>query len=83
MAENRKRASAENITKGNSGDKQEKGLHPLKCTVKENNYKDNDFSNNRLEGLHKEKLENQLQIATNKFNKRIADNIQNSEHKEQ
>jgi hypothetical protein len=83
MAENKKRASAENITKGTSGDKQEKGLHPLKGTVKENNYKDNDSSNNRLEGLHKEKLENQLQIATNKFNKRIADNIQNSEHKEQ
>ncbi|MFC4269239.1 hypothetical protein [Polaribacter marinivivus] len=83
MAENRKRASAENITKGNSGDKQEKGLHPLKGTVKENNYKDNDSSNNRLEGLHKEKLENQLQTATNKSNKRIADNIQNSEHKEQ
>lgn len=83
MAENKKRASAENITKGTSGDKQEKGLHPLKGTVKENNYKDNDFSNNRLEGLHKEKLENQLQIATNKFNKRIADNIQNSDYKEQ
>jgi len=79
MAENRKRASAENITKGNSGDKQEKGLHPLKGTVKENN----DSSNNRLEGLHKEKLENQLQTATNKSNKRIADNIQNSDYKEQ
>ena len=79
MAENRKRASAENITKGNSGDKQEKCLHPLKGTVKENN----DSSNNRLEGLHKEKLENQLQTATNKSNKRIADNIQNSDYKEQ
>jgi hypothetical protein len=58
-------------------------LHPLKGTVKENNYKDNDISNNRLEGLHKEKLKNQLQIATNKSNKRIADNIQNSDYKEQ
>lgn len=82
MAEIRKRASAENTTKGNSGDKQEKNLHPLKGTVKENNYKDNDSSNNRLKGLHKKKLENQLQTATNKSNKKIADNIQNSENKE-
>lgn len=83
MAENLKRASAENVTKGNSGDVHEEGLHPLKGTVKKDEYRDNDSSKRRLEGEDKEKLKNQIQSATEKSNKRVADTIQNSENKEQ
>jgi ribosome recycling factor len=78
MSEKKERASAENVTKGNSGDKHEKDLHPLKGTVKEG-YKDKDSNKKRLQGEDKEKLENQVQSATDNSNKKIADRIQNSE----
>ncbi|WP_159947631.1 hypothetical protein [Polaribacter septentrionalilitoris] len=81
MSEKTKRASVENVTKGNSGDKQEQGLHPIKGTVKDNHYKDEDASKNRLEGLDKEELENQIQTATEASDKRVSDKIQNSENK--
>lgn len=64
-----------------STDKHERGLHPLKGTVKEG-YKDKDSSKNRLEGTDKEKLENQVHSATDNSDKRIADKIQNSENKD-
>ena len=79
----KERASAENITKGNSGDVHERGLHPLKGTVKKDNYKDKDSSKHRLEGEDKDKLKKQVHSATENSNNRIADNIQNSENKEQ
>ena len=78
MVENYKRTSAENSTKGNSGDVQDMHLHPLKGTVKKNEYKDKNSSKNRLDGEDKEKLTYQVQSATNNSNKRVADNIQNS-----
>lgn len=83
MAEKYTRASAENITKGNSGDVHEEGLHPIKGTVKKDEYKDKDSSKDRLDGEHKDKLKNQVHSATDNSKKRIADNIQNSEKKEQ
>ena len=55
-------------------------FYPLKGTVKEG-YKDKDSSKDRLDGLDKEKLENQVQSATDNSKKRVADNIQNSENK--
>ena len=64
-----------------SNDKHKEGLHPLKGTVKEG-YKDKDSSKDRLDGLDKEKLENQVQSATDNSKKRVADKIQNSENKE-
>lgn len=82
MAEKAKRASAENITKGNV-DTHEEGLHPLKGTVKKDNYRDNDSSKHRLKGEDKDKLKKQVHSATENSNNRIADNIQNSENKEQ
>ena len=82
MAEKAKRVSAENITKGNV-DAHEEGLHPLKGTVKKDNYRDNDSSKHRLEGEDKDKLKKQVHSATENSNNRIADNIQNSENKEQ
>jgi len=81
MSEKIDRASAENVTKGNSGDRQEQDLHPLKGTVKDDNYKDKDASKNRLEGLDKEELENQVQTATEASDKIVSDKIQNSENK--
>lgn len=78
MAENYKRTSAENSAKGNSRDVQDMHLHPLKGTVKKNEYKDKNSSKNRLDGEDKEKLKYQVQSATNNSNKRVADNIQNS-----
>lgn len=81
MSENTKRASAENVTKGNSGDEQEEGLHPLKGTVKDIDYKDEESDKNRLEGTDKEKLENQVNGATESSDKKVADNIQNSNEK--
>ena len=78
MAENYKRSSAENITKGNSGDVDEEGLHPLKGTVLKG-YKDSKVSKNRLRGTDKEIVEKQVQTATNNSNKKIADKIQNQE----
>lgn len=79
MAENSKRASAENTTKGNSGDVHEQGLHPLKGTVLRDEYKDRDSSKERLKGEDKEKLEEQVHSATDNSDKRVADKIQNSE----
>ena len=76
---NKERASAENITKGNSGDEHERGLHPLKGTVKKG-YKDEDSSKDRLKGEDKDKLEDQVHSATDDANK-VADKIQNSEKK--
>jgi len=67
----------ENTTKGNSGDKHEKGLHPLKGTVKKDEYKDKDSSKERLKGEDKEKLQNQVQSATDNSAKKVADKIQN------
>lgn len=78
MAENYKRASAENITKGNSGDVHEEDLHPLKGTVLKG-YKDSKVSKNRLQGTDKEIVENQVHSATDDSNKRVADKIQNQE----
>ncbi|WP_397446581.1 hypothetical protein [Polaribacter sp. R77954] len=69
--------SAENKTKGNAEDKPEDKLHPLKGTVKDDDYKDQDASKNRLEGIDKDKLEKQTHSATNKSNKKVADKIQN------
>ena len=66
----------ENTTKGNSGDEHEQGLHPLKGTVKKDEYKDKDSSKDRLKGEDKEKLENQIQSATDNSNKKVADKIQ-------
>tara|TARA_R110002049_G_scaffold97993_3_gene238616 strand:+ start:1942 stop:2178 length:237 start_codon:yes stop_codon:yes gene_type:complete len=76
---NQERASAENVTKGNSGDVPERGLHPLKGTVKKG-FRDNDSSKNRLQGEDKDKLKDQIQSATDDAGK-IADKIQNSENK--
>jgi len=78
MAEKSKQASAENITKGNSGDVHEEGLHPLKGTVLKDEYKDKDSSKERLKGEDKDKLENQVHSATDNSDKRVADKIQNS-----
>lgn len=78
MAEKTKRASAENTTKGNSGDVHEEGLHPLKGTVLKDEYKDKDSSKERLKGEEKEKLENQVQSATDNSDNRVADKIQNT-----
>lgn len=78
MAEKSKRASAENITKGNSGDVHEEGLHPLKGNVLKDEYKDKKSSKKRLKGEDKEKLENQVQSATDNSDKRVADKIQNT-----
>ncbi|WP_299672866.1 hypothetical protein [uncultured Polaribacter sp.] len=50
---NKERSSAENITKGNSGDVHERGLHPLKGTVKKG-YKDQDSSKDRLKVENKD-----------------------------
>ena len=72
-----KRKSAENVTKGNSGDKHERGLHPLKGTVKEG-YKDQDSNKKRLQGEDKDKLEDQVHSVTDASDKRVADKIQNS-----
>ncbi|WP_439128867.1 hypothetical protein [Polaribacter sp.] len=74
---NKERASAENVTKGNSGDKHEEGLHPLKGTVKEG-YKDTDSSKNRLTGSDKDEIEKQIQSSTKNSNNKVADKIQNS-----
>lgn len=79
MAEKKERISAENTTKGNSGDVHERGLHPLKGTVKKDDYKDKDSSKDRLKGEDKEKLEDQVHSATDNSDKRVADKIQNSE----
>ncbi|TXD49322.1 hypothetical protein [Polaribacter sp. IC073] len=73
---NKERASAEKIIRGNSGDEHERGLHPLKGTVKKG-YKDEDGSKDKLKGAAKDKLENQVYIATDDANK-VADKIQNS-----
>ncbi|AOW16358.1 hypothetical protein LPB03_02250 [Polaribacter vadi] len=78
MAEKSKRISAENTTKGNSGDVHERGLHPLKGTVKKDEYKDKDSSKERLKGEDKEKLEDQVHSATDNSDKRVADKIQNT-----
>lgn len=78
MLENKKRNSAENVTKGNSGDVHERGLHPLKGTVLKDEYKDKDSSKKRLQGEDKEKLEDQVHSATDNSDKRVADKIQNS-----
>jgi len=59
-----------------SNDKHEWGLHPLKGTVKKDEYKDKDSSKERLKGKDKEKLEDQIQSATDNSDKRIADKIQ-------
>jgi hypothetical protein len=64
-----------------STDKHERGLHPLKGTVKDG-YKDQDSSKERLNGTDKEKLEDQVHSATDNSDKRVADKIQNSENKE-
>ncbi len=77
MNDKHKRASAENVTKGNSGDQPEDELHPLKGTVKDNEYKDQDASKNRLDGVDKDELEKQTNTASAKSNKKIADKIQN------
>lgn len=77
MSEKKKRVSAENVTKGNSGDVHERGLHPLKGTVKKG-YKDTDSSKKRLQGEDKDKLEKQVHSATDDSDKRVADKIQNS-----
>ena len=78
MAEKSKRISAENTTKGNSGDVHERGLHPLKGTVKKDEYKDKDSSKERLKGEDKEKLEDQVHSATDNSDKRVADKIKNT-----
>lgn len=78
MAEKKERISAENTTKGNSGDVHERGLHPLKGTVKKDDYKDKDSSKDRLKGEDKEKLEDQVHSATDNSDKRVADKIQNT-----
>ena len=78
MSENKNRASAENVTKGNSGDVHEQGLHPLKGTVLKDEYKDKDSSKDRLKGEDKDKLADQVHSATDNSDKRIADKIQNS-----
>lgn len=78
MAEKSKRISAENTTKGNSEDVHERGLHPLKGTVKKDEYKDKDSSKERLKGEDKEKLEDQVHSATDNSDKRVADKIQNT-----
>lgn len=75
----KERPSAENVTKGNSGNVPERGLHPLKGTVK-TGYKDKDSSKDRLKGEDKDILKNQVHSATDDANK-IADKIQNSEEK--
>ena len=74
---NKERPSAENVTKGNSGDVHERGLHPLKGTVKKG-YKDTDSDKGRLKGEDKDKLKDQVHSVT-KDNDRVADKIQNSE----
>lgn len=73
---NKERASAENVTKGNSGDKHEEGLHPLKGTVKDG-YKDVDSSKERLKGTDKDEVEKQIQSSTENSNNKVADKIQN------
>lgn len=79
MAEKYTRASAENITKGNSGDVHEENLHPLKGTVKKG-YKDVSSSKDRLDGTDKDELEKQVHSAV-EDNTEVADKIQNSENK--
>ena len=76
----KERASAENITKGNSGDVYERGLHPLKGTVKKDEYKDKDSNKDRLKGEDKDKLKDQVHSATDDSNA-VADKIQNSDKK--
>lgn len=76
----KERASAENSTKGNSGDKHERGLHPLKGTLKKG-YEDKDSNKDILNGVAKEHLKNQIHSATTNNNK-VADTIQNSKNKE-
>jgi|AntRauMFilla1563_2_1112583.scaffolds.fasta_scaffold13812_1 anthranilate/para-aminobenzoate synthase component I len=63
-----------------SHDEHELELHPLKGTVKKG-YKDTESSKNRLSGINKDKLKNQVQSATENSDKKIADKIQNSEKK--
>jgi len=77
MSEKNKRASAENTTKGNSGDEHERGLHPLKGTVLKG-YKDKSSNKERLSGEHKDKLEDQVHSATEESDNEIADKIQNT-----
>ncbi|MHB0755328.1 hypothetical protein [Polaribacter sp. M15] len=77
MDKKNKQKSAENVTKGNAEDKHEDKLHPLKGTVKDDDYKDQDASKNRLEGTDKDKLEKQTHSATSNSNKKVADKIQN------
>ncbi|MCG1036882.1 hypothetical protein [Polaribacter sargassicola] len=77
MSEKNKRVSAENTTKGNSNDEHERGLHPLKGTVLKG-YKDKNSSKERLEGEHKDKLENQVHSATEEPDNEVADKIQNT-----
>lgn len=81
MAEKYTRESAENITKGNSGDKHEKGLHPLKGTVLDG-YKDKKSTKDRMKGTDKEMLEDQVHSAT-EDNDKVADKIQNQEKKKE
>ncbi|QOD61322.1 hypothetical protein H9I45_02425 [Polaribacter haliotis] len=76
---NKERASAENVTKGNSGDVHERGLHPLKGTVIKDEYKDKDSSKERLKGEDKDKLKGQVHSATEDSNA-VADKIQNSDN---
>ena len=57
--------------------KHERGLHPLKGTVK-TGYKDKDSSKDRLKGEDKDILKDQVQSATDDDGA-IADKIQNSE----
>ena len=74
------RNSAENETKGNSGDVHEKGLHPLKGTVKKDSYKDTDSDKELLKGENKDKVKSQVHSATDD-NEKVADKIQNSDKK--
>ena len=69
----------ENKTKGNSGDVHEERLHPIKGTVKKDEYKDKDSAKNRLSGTDKENLEKQTHSATDNSDKKVADKIQNKD----
>lgn len=75
MKDKQERTSAENTTKGNTEDEHERGLHPIKGTVKKG-YKDKDSNKDRLGGIDKEELEKQVHSATDNSNKRVADKIQ-------
>ncbi|WP_405604610.1 hypothetical protein [Polaribacter sp. Asnod1-A03] len=72
---NKEKLSVENQTKGNAGDVNERGLHPLKGTVKKGS-KDNDTDKDILKGEDKEKLKDQVHSATDNSSDRIADEIQ-------